>query len=122
VFPYVKPDLYNASAIPAFLKRKILGVPAITWPGAAATLHLLFSTYYAHATRGLTLNLKTILVNVANYGGGVLICAVGFYKAKGIPIEQVPHHMSAHISSYASLVRLAVVTHRSHKTTNPTNL
>ncbi|MGA8905279.1 MAG: APC family permease [Candidatus Bathyarchaeia archaeon] len=87
-FPYLKRDLYESSVI---VKRKVAGVPVITWLGGLAGIYLIFSTYLAISVGNLPLNLQSGLTYLVIFGLGIVIYAVGYFNAKrkGIPIELV---------------------------------
>ena len=88
IFPYIKPDLYNSSVI---VKKRILGVPTVTWLGGLAGIYLILSTYLSVSVGNLPLNLQSGLTYLTIFGLGVVIYAAGYYhaKRKGIPIELV---------------------------------
>lgn len=87
-FPYLKHDLYESSVI---VKRKVAGIPIITWLGGLAGIYLIFSTYLAISVGNLPLNLQSGLTYLVIFGLGIVIYAVGYFNAKrkGIPIELV---------------------------------
>jgi amino acid transporter len=87
-FPYLKRDLYESSVI---VKRKVAGVPVITWLGGLAGIYLIFSTYLAVYWGSLPLNLLSGLTYLVIFGLGIVIYTVGYLNAKrkGIPIELV---------------------------------
>jgi amino acid transporter len=88
LFPYLKKDMYERVIL---VKRKLLGIPVLTWLGAATAAYLIFSTYLSIAVGNLPLDIRSGLTYLIIYAAGVAVYVVGYLSAKrkGVPIELV---------------------------------
>ncbi|QGR19601.1 APC family permease [Stygiolobus azoricus] len=89
LMPYIRRNIYE-NAVP--IKRKILGVPIITWIGALTFSFLVYSLYITWGNPILLpINLPTLASLGIIYALGVSIYVISYYlnKTKGIELDLV---------------------------------
>ena len=94
IFPFRRKDLYQTSCP---IKRKIVGIPVITWLGLIALIYSVASVgYYSYNVNfylGTSLG-TTYLPFMASIAGLFIVCIIWFYLAKwkrgkeGFPFEK----------------------------------
>ena len=88
LFPYIRRDMYERVIL---IKRRILGIPLLTWLGVATALYLIFSTYLSIAVGNLPLDARSGITYLLIYALGAAVYIAGYLSAKrkGVPIELV---------------------------------
>ncbi len=88
LFPYIKKELYETSFV---VKRKVVGVPVLTWAGLAAFVGLAIGTYSIFTSGVYTFNLVDYIFYGLAYGLGVVIFATAYVvrKRQGIDISLI---------------------------------
>jgi hypothetical protein len=86
LFPFIKRQLYESSFV---VKRKVAGVPTITWIGLVAFAGLAFGTYSIFASGIYIFNLTDYVFYALAYGLGVIIfvSAYAFRKMQGVELS-----------------------------------
>lgn len=86
VFPYLKKDVYETAFI---VKRKILGIPLVTWLGAVSLIALLVGTYSLYSGGFTMFHLADYVFYATAYGLGIVIFVVAYVvrKRQGINLS-----------------------------------
>ena len=79
VFPYLKRDLYESSFI---VKRKVAGIPILTWAGLVSFVALAIGTYSIFASGLYPMLLPDYIFYGLAYGLGVVIFVVAYVVRK----------------------------------------
>jgi amino acid transporter len=79
VFPFLKKDLYESSFV---VKRKVAGIPVLTWAGLVAFIALAIGTYSIFASGLYPMLLPDYVFYGLAYGLGVVIFVVAYVVRK----------------------------------------
>jgi amino acid transporter len=79
VFPYLKKDLYESSFV---VKRKVAGIPVLTWLGLVAFIALAIGTYGIFTSGLYPMYLPDYLFYGLAYGLGIVIFVVAYVIRK----------------------------------------
>ncbi|MDA4121393.1 MAG: APC family permease [Thaumarchaeota archaeon] len=86
VFPYIRKDVYETAFI---VKRKVLGVPLISWLGVVSLVALIFGTYSLYLGGFANFHVPDYAFYASAYGLGVVIFAVAYVvrRRQGIDLS-----------------------------------
>jgi amino acid transporter len=87
IFPFTKKEIYEN----AFVAKRKLGLPLISWLGLGSAVYLVYSTYLEYISGSLPVNGFTALLYGAIYVAGALIFATSYLRTRtlGIPLSMV---------------------------------
>jgi amino acid transporter len=87
IFPFRKSQIYES----AFLGKRKLVLPLLSWLGLGSAIYLIYSTYLAHQSGSLPIDSFSITLYGTIYALGALVLVVGYVRnrAKGLPLDLV---------------------------------
>ena len=85
LFPYLRKDLYEAVFV---VKRKILGIPVVTWLGGVSLVSLIIGTYSLRIGGFMNFTLPDYIFYALAYGVGIVIFVASYYyrRRQGVDI------------------------------------
>jgi amino acid transporter len=85
LFPYLRKDLYEAVFV---VKRKILGIPVVTWLGGISLVSLIIGTYSLRIGGFMNFTLPDYIFYALAYGVGIVIFVASYYyrRRQGVDI------------------------------------
>ena len=88
VFPFTKRQLYETAFV---WKRKILGIPILTWLGLGSAIYLIYSTYLSYESGTLPIDSFSMTMYGLIYGLGVVVIVVAYLvnRRRGLPLDLV---------------------------------
>ena len=88
IFPFMKKQLYETAFV---WKKKILGLPSLTWLGLGSAIYLIYSTYLSYESGTLPIDSFSIAMYGTIYGLGALVIIASYVvnRRRGLPLDLV---------------------------------